>query len=380
MMFSDQSKITGRSMLFRWSRVLLCGLILLLSAWNGSIAAAQTQTETKNTDFVFPAETWERNPDPASVGYSSAGLENVRAYLETLNTSAFMAVAGGKVLFEYGDLTELSYLASVRKSILAILYGKYVTDNTIRLATTLEELGIEDIGGLLPVEKKATIKHLISATSGIYHHASNSGDSAAFAPERGSVEPGEYFLYNNWDFNCAGYIFEMLTHQVIYDALERDLAGPIGMQDFDRLQQRKSGDLSRSRYPAYHIWLSTRDMARVGYLMLRQGEWEGRQIVPKNWLRMATGVRTQVEDMNPEGYREGPFGYGYMWWVWDGPQARGPYRGAYTARGAYGQYITVLPALDLVLAHKTVPGRDRQVGWAQYQGVLDRLIKAKMTE
>jgi CubicO group peptidase (beta-lactamase class C family) len=380
MMFSDQSKITARSMLFRWSRVLLCGLILFLSAWNGPIADVQAQTETENTAYVFPAETWERIPEPASVGYSSAGLENVRVYLETLNTSAFMAVAGGKVLFEYGDLAELSYLASVRKSILAILYGKYVTDNTIRLATTLEELAIDDIGGLLPVEKKATIKHLISATSGIYHQASNSGDSTAFAPERGSVEPGEYFLYNNWDFNCAGYIFEMLTHQVIYDALERDLAGPIGMQDFDRLQQRKSGDLLRSRYPAYHIWLSTRDMARVGLLMLRQGEWEGRQVVPKNWVRMVTEVRTEVEDMNPEGFKEGPFGYGYMWWVWDGPQAKGPYKGAYTARGAYGQYITVLPALDLVLAHKTVPGRDRQVGWEQYQGVLDRLIEAKMTE
>lgn len=380
MVFSYHRKINAQGLFIRWRPVFLYSLIFLLIAWNVSVEAALTQTEATDTAFVFPNKTWERIPDPASAGYSAAGLEKVRAYLETLDTSAFMAVAGGKVLFDYGDLKELSYLASVRKSILAILYGKYVTDNTIRLAVTLEELGIDDIGGLLPVEKKAAVKHLISATSGIYHNASNAGDSTAFAPERGSVEPGDYFLYNNWDFNCAGYIFEMLTHQVIYDALERDLAVPIGMEDFDRLQQRKSGDLRRSKYPAYHIWLSTRDMARVGLLMLRNGEWAGRQIVPKNWVRMVTGVRTKVEDMNPEGYREGPFGYGYMWWVWDGPHAQGPYEGAYTARGAYGQYITVFPALDLVLAHKTVPGRDRQVGWGQFQGVIDRLIDARIND
>jgi hypothetical protein len=54
---------------------------------------------------------------------------------------------------------------------------------------------MDDIGGLLPVEKKATVRHLITARSGIYHAASNAGDSSADAPDRGSQEPGEYFLH-----------------------------------------------------------------------------------------------------------------------------------------------------------------------------------------
>jgi len=356
------------------------GLVFLLlfgaQAGQAYSPCLQEKTEDPQPSFVFPGKAWDRIDDPNSIGYSAEGLEKVTEFLKTLDTNAVLAVVGGKVLFEYGDLSELSYLASCRKSILAMLYGKYVTDGTIRLGTTLEDLGIDDIGGLLPVEKKATINHLITATSGIYHQASNAGDSTAFAPERGSQQPGDYFLYNNWDFNCAGYIFELLSRRIIYDALERDLALPIGMQDFDRLQQKKSGDLRRSRYPAYHIWLSTRDMARIGYLMLRQGEWSGRQVIPRNWTKVITRARTSVSEMNPEGYRGGPFGYGYMWWVWDGPHAKGSYKGAYTARGAYGQYITVLPALDLVVAHKTVPGRDRGVGWGEFQGMLDRLIAA----
>lgn len=338
----------------------------------------QQQAESSEPAFVFPGESWERIANPGLAGYSARGLEEVIEYTKTIDTTGLMVVVGGKALLEYGNLEELSYLASVRKSVLAILYGKYVTDGTIRLNTTLEELGITDHGELLEIEKKATIEHLITATSGIYHPASNSGDSTADAPPRGSVQPGEYFLYNNWDFNCAGYIFERLTHQVIYDALERDLAIPLVMQDFDRLNQRKSGNLTRSIYPAYHIWLSTRDMARIGYLMLREGNWAGRQIVPARWVLRISSVNTPLEKMNPAPYREGSFGYGTMWWVWDGPQTAAPYEGAYTARGAYGQYITILPALDMVIAHKTaVPAKERSVTWSEYMGIIERLVSAR---
>jgi CubicO group peptidase (beta-lactamase class C family) len=75
-------------------------------------------------------------------------------------------------------------------------------------------------------------------------------------------------------------VFEKLTGRDIYDALETDLARPIGMQDFDRSLQKKR-DAKRSIYPAYPMHLSTRDMARLGYLMLRGGNWNGRRLVPK---------------------------------------------------------------------------------------------------
>jgi CubicO group peptidase (beta-lactamase class C family) len=356
----------------------LSAALLLLLLGTGITRAAQDTVEAASPDFVYPGDTWQRITDPSSAGYSQAGLDKVTEYVKTLDTTGLLVVVGGRVLYEYGDLEQLSYLASVRKSILSILYGKYVTDGTIRLTTTLEQLGISDIDGLLPVETKATIGHLITARSGIYHPASNGGDSTASAPPRGSQEPGTYFLYNNWDFNCAGYIFEKLTHQTIYDALERDLAVPLNMQDFDRLAQHKSGNLTRSHYPAYHIWLSTRDMARIGYLMLRHGKWDGRQVVPETWTKTISRVKTRVENMNPEPYRKGDFGYGYMWWVLDGPNAVGPWEGGYTASGAYGQYISVLPALDMAIAHKTaVPPQNRQTPMRMYRGIIERLIAAR---
>lgn len=95
--------------------------------------------------------------------------------------------------------------------------------------------------------------------------------------------PGTQHLYNNWDFNAAGAIFEQLTKRAIHDTLDTDLAQPLGMQDFDRARQRKTGNLQRSSYPAYHMWLSSRDMARLGLLMLHDGRWRDKQGMPPGW-------------------------------------------------------------------------------------------------
>jgi CubicO group peptidase (beta-lactamase class C family) len=226
------------------------------------------------------------------------------------------------------------------------------------------------------------VRDLITARSGVYHPASNSGDDLASAPPRGSQKHGTYMLYSNWDFNALGGAFEIMTGRDIHDALESDIARPIGMQDFDRAIHRKTGDSTRSRYLAYHMNFSTRDMARIGYLMLRRGNWNGRQVVPADWVAESTRPFTRVGEMNPPRRREGPFGYGYLWWVWDGPHATGPWEGAYAGHGAIGQHIVVIPKLDLVVAHKTSPGqrdaegRPRSVSHPRFLQTVELLVRA----
>ena len=325
---------------------------------------------------AYPVADWQPIASPERAGWTQADLDAVRARLEKLPTTGFIAVVGGRTLMQYGDVQAVSYLASVRKSVLAILFGNYVASGKIRLNKTLAALGIDDVGGLTPGEKQATIRDLLTARSGVYHPASNAGDDLASAPPRGSRQPGTYYLYSNWDFNALGTIFEKETGRDIYDALESDLVRPIGMQDFERASHRKSGDARRSQHLAYHMNLSTRDMARIGYLMLREGAWAGKQVTPREWVREMTRAFTPVTQMNPPNRRKGPWGYGYLWWVWDGPFAVGGYRGAYTGLGAVGQHITVLPVLDLVVAHKTRPGQNRSVSHTQYLEVLDALVQA----
>ncbi len=329
---------------------------------------------------VFPGAEWEtvRVPDLQGLGWDAAKLRTLQAFVrDSANTTGLVVVDGGRIIFDFGDTEELSYLASVRKSILSILYGYWVENGTIDLDATLEDLGVDDVGGLLPIEKRARVRDLITARSGVYHPASNAGDNLADAPPRGSQEPGTYMLYSNWDFNAAGAVFEQATGRDIYDEIQAQLAIPLGFQDWDRGAQRKSGNLDVSRYPAYHVWLSTRDMARIGLLMLNEGNWNGRQVVSRDWARRIVSVVTPLEDMNPPPMRQGFSGYGYMWWVYDGPAAVGPFAGAYQALGAVGQWITVLPALDLVIAHKTNSVYGRTTPYSDGMRMIELLLEAR---
>jgi CubicO group peptidase (beta-lactamase class C family) len=339
------------------------GKDILLVKENGRELFRASRQDADAHRTAFPGRDWEFVQKPERLGWSVAKLEGLNRYLrDSTDITGYMIVHEGKAVFSYGDITENSYIASCRKSVLSLLYGKYVKDGKINLSSTLYDLGINDIPPLLPQEKEATIQDILSARSGIYHPASNGGDNAADAPLRGSVKRGSYWLYNNWDFNVAGYIFERLTGKDIYNEVETQLAIPLTMQDWNRSLQQKDGDLSRSLYPSYPMWFSTRDMARIGLLVLNEGKWGTEQVVDRDWCKTLTIQRTTPEevsrnipDFRGSGYS---FGYGYMWWLWQNARNE-KYQGGYSAFGVMGQGITVFPNADVVITYKTKAAYER---------------------
>lgn len=334
--------------------------------------------DTKGNSYIYPDSTWPVISDVAKEGWSIDSLNNLKRFIiDSTHATGAVVIQSGKILCEYGDNRETSYLASCRKSILSMLYGPFVNSGKINLFATIEQLRLDDIGGLLPIEKKATIKNLLTARSGVYHPASNAGDATSMAPQRGSVQPGSFWLYNNWDFNIAGYILEQQTGRTIYQLIDSILAKPLQMQDWNINEQRKMGDTTRSKYLAYHMWFSTRDMARIGYLMLRNGKWKEQQVIPADWVKTTTSIVTTNKEAVEKKTAYFHFGYGYLWWIWDAPYNGGAYEGAYSATGAYGQFITVFPKLDLVVAFKTKYEYGRQTTTDLYLRVLDKLITAK---
>ncbi|MNJ97111.1 D-alanyl-D-alanine carboxypeptidase precursor [compost metagenome] len=217
--------------------VFLAFLFILAALF---VNAQSLSTDKSNT---YPDRTWEYLKDPSAFGWNKEKLQSLKEFIiDSANTTGMMVIQHGKVIFTYGDVKEVSYIASCRKSILSMLYGPFVEQGEIRLDQTLEQLKIKDVGGLLPIEKRATVRDLLTARSGIYHVASYQGDEYPIAPNRGTVKPGSLFLYNNWDFNLAGYVFEQQTGLNIYDALESIIAHPLQMEDWNRDLQQKEGD------------------------------------------------------------------------------------------------------------------------------------------
>lgn len=303
---------------------------------------ASQKLQAQPSNYSFPGKEWEADPNKDPCNYFNKLKVFVR---DSMNTTGLVIVKNGKVALSFGDIEETSYIASARKSIMSMLYGKYLTNGTINPAASLKDLKINDVQKLLPVEESATIKDVLTSRSGVYHPASNEGSDPSI-PKRGTKQPGTHFVYNNWDFNVAGAILEQSTKQSIYELFLKELAIPLGMQDYYVSKQKKYGDSTLSIYPASHFYLSTRDMARLGYLMLRKGNWNGKQLIPESWIVTST---TPVSTTNtPSIFNK----YGYMWWI-ASDAVDNLLQGSFTAAGAFGQFITVIPKLDMVIAHKT---------------------------
>ena len=306
---------------------------------------------------IYPDIDWATHQNPAEAGWGDTERSAFTRYIiDSTYITGLVIIHQGQIILEYGDLDENSYIASCRKSVLAMLYGKYVENGQIDLNKTLGALNIVDHKSLLEIEQSATIADIISARSGVFLPGSNGGDFRRLAPPRGSVEPGSYWLYSNWDFNLAGYIFEEETNQNIYDEIEAQLVKPLQMQDWNRSLQLKNGNLEVSKFPAYHMWFSTRDMARIGLLMLRNGKWQEKQVIPEAWVEEMITQRTSYQEAQknaPILKEDGlDLGYGYMWWLIENTADK-RLKNAYSAQGAIGQNITVYPEIDVVLAFKT---------------------------
>lgn len=308
--------------------------------------------------------------------FTKKHLEEFESFLkEESNTTSMIVLENGKVVFEYGDVSEISYNASVRKSILAMLYGKYVTNGTINLNEPIAAIGIDEDDGLLPIEKQATINHVLTARSGVFHVAANDGYDLDNAQQRGSQQPGSYFLYNNWDFNVAGHILAQKTGNTVYEELESQLAVPLGFQDWHIDNQFSSSNTKKSRYAAYHMHLSTRDMAKIGQLMLQKGKWNGTQLISEDWIQKITTPVTPVDTVSKRYNRDvsSPvqLSYGYMWWLYERFYDNPDFEGAYAAHGAFGQFITVIPKRNIVIVHKTTVDVLTLLGWSERSATSD---------
>lgn len=345
-------------------------LWLLLVA---GLFVALTSQPLVSAGKVYPGKSWNRVKSPESAGWSSAKLQAARAYAASINTAAVTIVQGGKVLYDWGENDARYNVHSIRKSFLSALYGIHVREGRIDLSKTMADLGIDDNEpSLTPKEKTATVHMLLKARSGVYHSAlyETAGMKAA-RPKRGSHDPDTFWYYNNWDFNALGTIFERAAKNSLFREFQTRIADPIGMEDY-RLEDTEYVSGADSVYAAYPFRMTARDMARFGLLFLREGDWKGRQIIPRDWVPESTRA---YSDAGNSG------GYGYLWWVAANgrhlPNATLP-DASYSARGAGGHYILVVPPYDLVIVHRVNTDiRGRSVSGAEFGRLVQLILDAR---
>src|SRR5713101_5256421 len=121
-----------------------CASSLRYLLWIACWLSTGLMLRAEYSKLVFPGKEWEK-VKPEAEGYSSEKLEVLRAWLKTQQTTALHVSVLGRVVFEYGDVGRVSKIASVRKSILAMLYGNYVAQGKVDPNSTVEQLGLADV-------------------------------------------------------------------------------------------------------------------------------------------------------------------------------------------------------------------------------------------
>jgi CubicO group peptidase (beta-lactamase class C family) len=326
------------------------------------LSTCSRSSDSNGTSGSFPKS---RTP------WSEENLAAAAAYAEEIGSAAVLVLHDGRVVFSFGDVKRKYMCHSIRKPFLGALYGRYVEKGLIDITATLEELDIDDIPpSLTAAEKKATVRDLLLARSGVYHEAAGEVQSMSDArPERESHPPGTFFYYNNWDFNALGTIFQRTTGKGIFEAFYEEIAQPIGMEDFSPADGTYKFERDKSEHPCYFFRMSTRDLARFGLLYQNYGRWEGEQIVPEQWIRESTTVYP-VE--NPGGDP-----YGYLWRII--PEESGLGYGFYHA-GLGVHLLAVLPEQKLVLVHRVDTDQDFDITWSEIRTLMEMIVSARPAE
>jgi CubicO group peptidase (beta-lactamase class C family) len=288
-----------------------------------------------------------------------ATIASLEQQARALGATGVQVLVGGHTVVDVGDTCGPVRVHSVRKSLISALYGVAYDDGVLDLGATLGQVGIDDTPALTEQEKSATIEDLLTARSGVYLPPPISGPS--FLPPRGAYPPGTHWVYNNWDFNVLGNIYERLTHKSLYIAFDHHFARPLGFTDWqlftDSSYEYRADPLGGNlRYPNYAFFLSARDLARFGNLFVNRGVEAGTRLLSEEWITRSTRL------VSTTGASDTLFGgYGYLWWI-AGPEqdmtAAGIPAGTYSANGLGGNFLTILPGLRAVVAVTTRSGID----------------------
>ena len=345
---------------------LLLAVVSCASSRPGFAKAAHSATAASSG--------WLQYADVRQVGFDGQALHAVCERADSLQSGALMAVFRGHVILACGDVERSFEAHSVRKSLVSGLYGTAIARGQIDLNATLADFGIDERTPLTAEERSATIRQVISARSGVYLPAAYGASQDRRRPERGSHPPGTHWFYNNWDFNVAGVVYERATGEDLYESFERRLAEPLAMEDWDSADGFRVYEPTKSRHPAHTFRISTRDLARVGQLYLQKGSWEGRQLLPADWVEESTQPHTDDGDGT---------GYGYMWWTYRGGS---PFTAKYQTLahhtfyrglGTGEQGLWVIPDADLVVVHRADTDHGRTIDADDHWGLVESILAAR---
>ena len=280
---------------------------------------------------------------PEMQGVASASILQLVDALDRIEgVHSVMILRHGKVLAEGWwapyDADSNHELYSLSKSFASTAVGFAIAEGKLSLDDELLKIFPEDA----PPEPSANLKSmrirdLITMSAGHQDETSSAADKItpkSFLAHPVPHKPGTHFKYNTPATFMLSAAVQKRTGQTLAEYLKPRLFDPLGIA-----KPVWNTNAQGIALGGYGLRVRTEDIARFGQLYLQKGVWQGKQLLPKEWIELATS-RQVSNGSNPKSDWEQ--GYGFQFW-----RCR---NGAYRGDGAFGQYCVVLPEQDMVLA------------------------------
>ncbi len=327
----------------RTAAYMLIGVVAVI-ALTIFVASRYAKHESATVPAYWPTNGWQSST-PEAQGIDSEKLTEVLDVIknQSIPINSLLVIRNGAVVLDAYFYNPYSGkyphdMASVTKSVMTTLIGIAAGQGKINLDQTLISFFPErTIANLDSRKEHITVRHLAGMVNGF--------ESGCLADDLGTLqrmraikdwiqnsldrkmvqEPGKYFCYDSPGMHLLSAILQESTGQTALEFAQQYLFGPLGIQDVyweSDLQGRTNG------YGDLHI--KPLDAAKIGYLFLNKGVWDGVQIVPADWVAQATTPHVKAGDDQ----------YGYGWWIAES---------SYGARGRGGQNIFVVPSLNAIV-------------------------------
>jgi CubicO group peptidase (beta-lactamase class C family) len=328
-------------------------------------ASSQPHTFIQRTDI-----TSVQVPVPGE----SDRLVDLDELLQETDSIAFLIYKNDQVAleryFQGHQPSSRSQAFSMSKSFTSILVGMAIADGYIQsvdqavtdFIPELAENGFADV----------TIRHLLTMTSGstyiendnpfgihvILNYTPNLEDRIVSFKMKD--EPGVVWRYKSGDNALLGLILQrVLAPKTISEYTQERLWTPLEMEYDGLWTLDHEGDGLEKTWCCMSA--AARDYLKLGVLYLQNGNWEGAQLVPAEWVQSSTQVGALPEDAWDSDYRRiGVWNYGYQWWLLDRDA------GSYLANGKDGQYLYVNPSTKTVIL---------RLGWSTGKQPLSQWIR-----
>lgn len=331
--------------------------VAVLSLW--CVLAIETAV-----GMVFPDSDWiEKSPE--SQGVDSGKLNSAMDYLASksggVGVNEVVVIRNGLLIWKGKNIDRKHKVYSVSKMFLGTIYGLAVDDKLCTLNDLAKDYESR-LDSSFSQYKEIQLRHFLSHTSGYdavggtYHTDKEDGSDTPWAPAAPHYAAGTKYGY--WDdaVNMSGIVWTRITRANAYSFFRSRISDPIGIP-VDKFSWPTEWVVDGIEQPNYAggVEITARECARIGHLFLNRGSWDGRQLISKSWLDVAT--TNQV----PASLHESHYSaadcrgmHGYHWWL-NGARPSGrrtfpdaPYDLFFTV-GTGHNMLFVIPEWDMVI-------------------------------